>query len=148
MKSPKQQHLRHTGVYLLPSNKSNLFLYLLLTWKMLLFCCLICCWGRRIIIDQPSVAFHIETSYQFCRAKQITVFYLKRNFWPKWVKRCFSTAERSSRLEMIMMMMMIMNCFRRMFVKGFWNLISSRCHCRSLTSSHTFDSPRAGLGPT
>ena len=34
---------------------------------------------------QPSVAFHIETSHLFCRAKQMTGFYMKRNTGLKWV---------------------------------------------------------------
>ena len=34
---------------------------------------------------QPSVAFHIETSHLFCRAKQMTGFYVKRNYGLKWV---------------------------------------------------------------
>ena len=34
---------------------------------------------------QPSVAFHIETSHLFCRAKQITGFYMKCNTGLKWV---------------------------------------------------------------
>ena len=34
---------------------------------------------------QPSVAFLIETSHLFCRAKQITGFYMKRNTGLKWV---------------------------------------------------------------
>ena len=33
---------------------------------------------------QPSVAFHIETSHFFCRAKQMTSFYVKRNTGLKW----------------------------------------------------------------
>ena len=28
---------------------------------------------------QPNVVFHIETSQLFCRAKQLTGFYMKRN---------------------------------------------------------------------
>ena len=35
---------------------------------------------------QPSVTFHTETSPLFCRAKQMTGFYMKRNTGPKWVK--------------------------------------------------------------
>ena len=34
---------------------------------------------------QPSVAFHIETSHLFCRAKQITGLYMKLNTGLKWV---------------------------------------------------------------
>ena len=35
---------------------------------------------------QPSISFHIETSQLFCRAKQMTSFYMKRNTRLKWVK--------------------------------------------------------------
>ena len=35
---------------------------------------------------QPSVAFYIETSHLFCKAKQMTGFYMKRNTGMKWVK--------------------------------------------------------------
>ena len=34
---------------------------------------------------QPSVAFHIETSHLFCRAKEMTGYYIKRNTGLKWV---------------------------------------------------------------
>ena len=33
---------------------------------------------------QPSVMFHIETSHLFCRAKQMSGFYMKRNTGLKW----------------------------------------------------------------
>ena len=35
---------------------------------------------------QPSIAFHIETSHLFCRANQVTGFYIKHNTGLKWVK--------------------------------------------------------------
>ena len=35
---------------------------------------------------QPSVEFHIETSHLFCRAKQMTGFYMKHKNGLKWVK--------------------------------------------------------------
>ena len=35
---------------------------------------------------QPNVMFHIETSHLFCRAKQMTGFYMKRNTRQKFVK--------------------------------------------------------------
>ena len=34
---------------------------------------------------QPTVAFHIEISHLFYRAKQMTGFYTKRNTELKWV---------------------------------------------------------------
>ena len=34
---------------------------------------------------QPRVSFHIETSHLFCRPKQMTAFYVKRNTGLKWV---------------------------------------------------------------
>ena len=36
---------------------------------------------------QASVAFHIETSHLFCRAKQITGFHVKRNTGLKWLNK-------------------------------------------------------------
>ena len=36
---------------------------------------------------QPSVAFHIETSHLFSRAKQMTGFYMKFNNALKWVSK-------------------------------------------------------------
>ena len=36
---------------------------------------------------QPSVAFHIETSHLFCKAKQMTGFYMKRCTGLKWDKQ-------------------------------------------------------------
>ena len=36
---------------------------------------------------QGSVAFHLETSHLFCRANQLTGFYMKRNTTLKWDKR-------------------------------------------------------------
>ena len=39
---------------------------------------------------QPSVAFHIETSHLFCKAKQVTGFYMKHNTGMKWVNLCDS----------------------------------------------------------
>ena len=38
-----------------------------------------------INLFQPSIAFHTETSYLFCWAKQMTGFYMKCNTGPKWV---------------------------------------------------------------
>ena len=38
---------------------------------------------------QPSVAFHMETSYLFCRAKQMNGFYMKHNTGLKRVKHNF-----------------------------------------------------------
>ena len=35
---------------------------------------------------QPSVEFHIETSHLFCRAKQMTGFYMKHKNGLKWAK--------------------------------------------------------------
>ena len=35
---------------------------------------------------QPSVAFHIETSYLICRENQINGFYMKCNTRLKWIK--------------------------------------------------------------
>ena len=35
---------------------------------------------------RPSVVFHIETSHLFCRAKEMTGFYIKHNTGLKWVK--------------------------------------------------------------
>ena len=35
--------------------------------------------------SQPSVAFHIETSYLIYTANQMTGFYMKRNSEMKWV---------------------------------------------------------------
>ena len=32
-----------------------------------------------------SVAFHVEASHLFCRAKQVIGFYMKRNTGLKWV---------------------------------------------------------------
>ena len=40
----------------------------------------------RVNSFQPSVAFHIETSHLFCRAKQVTGFYMIRSTGLKWVK--------------------------------------------------------------
>ena len=34
---------------------------------------------------QSSIAFHIETSHLFCRAKRMTGFYMKLNTCLKWV---------------------------------------------------------------
>ena len=34
---------------------------------------------------QPNVLFHIETSHLFCRLKQMTGFYMKRNTGLKYV---------------------------------------------------------------
>ena len=39
---------------------------------------------------QPSAAFHIETSHLFCKAKQVTSFYMKHNTGMKWVNLCDS----------------------------------------------------------
>ena len=36
---------------------------------------------------QPSFVFQIETSHLFCRAKQMTGFYMKRNTGLKWIKQ-------------------------------------------------------------
>ena len=36
---------------------------------------------------QPSVVFHIEISHLFCKAKQVTGFYIKCNTGLKWVNR-------------------------------------------------------------
>ena len=36
---------------------------------------------------QPSFVFHIETSHLFCRAKQMTGFYMKRKTGLKWIKQ-------------------------------------------------------------
>ena len=36
---------------------------------------------------QLSVAFYIETGHLICRAKQITVVYMKRNTGLEWVKK-------------------------------------------------------------
>ena len=41
---------------------------------------------------QPSVAFHIETSQLFYRAKQMTSFYVGRNTVLKWVGTCCYTS--------------------------------------------------------
>ena len=35
----------------------------------------------------PNVLYHIESSYFFCRSKQMTGFYMKCNTGIKWVKR-------------------------------------------------------------
>ena len=43
----------------------------------------------RIYPFQTSVAFHIETSRLFCRAKQMIGFYMKRNTELKRVKNYF-----------------------------------------------------------
>ena len=46
-------------------------------------------------------AFHIETSHLFCRAKQITGFYMKRNTGLKWVNiqsSCFQKKLRAGSL--------------------------------------------------
>ena len=34
----------------------------------------------------PNLAFHIETSHFIHKAKQMTIFYMKRNTGLKWVK--------------------------------------------------------------
>ena len=39
----------------------------------------------QINLFPPSVAFHIEASQLFCRIKQMTGFYMKRNTRLKWV---------------------------------------------------------------
>ena len=36
---------------------------------------------------QPSVAFDIETSHLFCRAEQMTSFYMRHNTGQKWVNK-------------------------------------------------------------
>ena len=41
---------------------------------------------------QPSVAFHIETSYFFCSAKQLTSFFMKCNTGLQWVNVNWATA--------------------------------------------------------
>ena len=38
---------------------------------------------------QPSVAFHIETSHLFCRAKRMTDFYMECNTELKWINAVF-----------------------------------------------------------
>ena len=38
---------------------------------------------------QPSVAFHIETSQLFCRAKRMTDFYMECNTELKWINAVF-----------------------------------------------------------
>ena len=44
-----------------------------------------------IIPLNSPVLFHIKTSYWFCRTKQMTGFYMKRNTRLKWVKIKSST---------------------------------------------------------
>ena len=39
----------------------------------------------KVNLFQPSVAFHIETSHLFYRAKQMTWSYMKRNTGMKWI---------------------------------------------------------------
>ena len=45
---------------------------------------------RTVIPFQPSVAFNIEITNFFCRAKQKTNFYMKRNTGLKWVNMCLT----------------------------------------------------------
>ena len=40
---------------------------------------------------QPSVAFYIETSHLFCRAKQMTGFYIIVNTRVKWINKFLKT---------------------------------------------------------
>ena len=47
--------------------------------------------------SQPSVEFHIETSHLFCRAKQMTCFYMKRNTGLK----CRKKLEKCSRHQLV-----------------------------------------------
>ena len=50
---------------------------------------------------QPSVAFHVETIRLICTAKQMTSFYVKINFWWKWVNSensVISTVTKESNL--------------------------------------------------
>ena len=44
------------------------------------------CFDGDLTYFKPSVAFHIETSHLFCKAKQMAGFYMKRNAGLKLVK--------------------------------------------------------------
>ena len=49
------------------------------TWWRWIFVCGI------VSLFPPSAMFHIETSHLLCSAKQITCFYMKRNFGLEWL---------------------------------------------------------------
>ena len=67
---------------------------------------------------QPSVAFHIETSYFFCSAKQLASFFMKCNTGLQWVNVNWGYCRRFSSLP-------ITNFMRTRFQNA-WNL-SSDC---------------------
>ena len=69
---------------------------------------------------QSSVVFHIETSHLFCRAKQMTGFYMKQQHWAGMCQIHWSNIFDTSLVSLLL----TSNLFR-LFSFNFENVFSS-----------------------